>query len=148
VTVGPNRNATLPSLRGRAHTHINEINLQPPHTKREMIRRTKRLAVNSSRPGCAVGGKSKPSSSSRSASTDCDALSATHRDALSARKVRACVWVTFVSRTFNLERSRCQGFPSLDLNYAKYSLPNPSSQYPPNLLDNCRINLPKRSYDN
>jgi hypothetical protein len=41
--------------------HISEINFQPPHTKRAMIRRTKRLAVNSSRPGCAVGGKSKSS---------------------------------------------------------------------------------------
>src|ERR1700722_10991200 len=41
---------------------ISEISFQPPQTRRARTRRTKRLAVNSSRPGCAVGGKSKPSS--------------------------------------------------------------------------------------
>ena len=50
---GPRR-----SLSGGHYTHINEISFQPPQTRRAMIRRTKRLALNSSRAGCAVGGKS------------------------------------------------------------------------------------------
>ena len=79
--------------------HISEINFQPPHTKRAMIRRTKRLAVNSSRPGCAVGGKSKPSSEARVASVD--ALSTPEvRGALSARQARVAVWaMLFASGT-------------------------------------------------
>ena len=52
-----------------SHTHINdvsinEISFQPPQTRKVMTARTKRLAVNNSRPGCAVGGKSRPSSES------------------------------------------------------------------------------------
>jgi hypothetical protein len=86
VTIGSNM-GTGPGGRylGRSYTHINEISLQPPQTKRAMIRTTKRLAVNSSRPGCAVGGKSKPSSDSRASPTeDCEALS--------ARTARVPVW--------------------------------------------------------
>ena len=148
VTVGPNRSAPLPSLRGRDHTHISEINLQPPHTKREMMRRTKTLAVNSSRPGYAVGGKSKPSSSLRSASTDRDPLSATDRDALSARKVRACKWATFVSRTSNPERSRCQEVPLARSKFRQTLVAEPFVTVPRSLLDNFCIKLPKRSDGN
>jgi hypothetical protein len=59
-----------------------------------MIRRTKRLKVNSSRPGCAVGGKSKPSSHSRAASVeDCDALSTPGLcNTRSTREVLFTVW--------------------------------------------------------
>jgi hypothetical protein len=44
---------------------INEISLQPPQTVDVMITRTNRLAVKSSRQGCALGGKSRPSSDPR-----------------------------------------------------------------------------------
>src|ERR1700733_7287197 len=68
------------SARERCHTHINEVSInevsfQPPQTTKVMITSTKRLAVTSSRPGYAVGGKSKPSSDSRAApKEDCEAL--------------------------------------------------------------------------
>ena len=80
-------------LYGRSQTHINEISFQPPQARRVMISRIKRLKVNSSRPGCAVGGKSKPSSYSRAASVeDCDTLSTPEVcDALSKREVLIAV---------------------------------------------------------
>jgi hypothetical protein len=86
----------LPTLEPRGplhdagHTQINEVSIkeisfQPPQTTEVMIMRTKRLAVNSSRAGCAAGRKSKPSSDSRGAPReDCNALS--------ARKARVPVW--------------------------------------------------------
>jgi hypothetical protein len=84
-----------PSLwpNGRSQTHINETSFQPPQARRVMISRIKRLKVNSSRPGCAVGGKSKPSSYSRAASVeDCDTLSTPEVcDALSKREVLIAV---------------------------------------------------------
>jgi hypothetical protein len=56
-----------------------------PHDVLGQTVRTKRLAVNSSRPGCAVGGKSRPSSDSLAAPTeDCEATS--------ARKARVPTW--------------------------------------------------------
>jgi hypothetical protein len=58
---------------GLSERYISEISFQAPQTKPAMTRTTKRLAVNSSRPGSAVGGKSIPSSDSRG--EDCDALS-------------------------------------------------------------------------
>jgi hypothetical protein len=73
---------TRDSARERCHTHINEVSInevsfQHPQTTKVMITSTKRLAVTSSRPGYAVGGKSKPSSDSRAApKEDCEALSA------------------------------------------------------------------------
>jgi hypothetical protein len=80
-------------LHGRSQTHINEISFHPPQITAVIIRRTKRLKVNSSRPGWAVGGKSKPSSYSRAASVeDCDTLSTPEVcDALSKREVLIAV---------------------------------------------------------
>ena len=92
--------AIPPALLGRGHTHVKEatieVSFQPPHTASPMIRRTKRLAVNSSRPGCAVGGKSKPSSNSRGA--DARIASIENCDAFSARKARVSMWAMRSSR--------------------------------------------------
>jgi hypothetical protein len=68
--VGPAGNPAPRNVRGHIHINevsINEISFQPPQTTKVVIVRTKRLPVPSSRPGCAVGGKSKPSSDSRTA---------------------------------------------------------------------------------
>jgi hypothetical protein len=85
--------------RGRSHTHINELSIneisfQPVQTRNVVITRTKRLAVNSSRPGCAVGGKSKPLSDSGAAPTARKTIARkpakTNRNAPPKRKANAC----------------------------------------------------------